>query len=173
MGMIVPILQLTLSVVCALLLQSDLLLTSEATNRTARLHFTKYNEEVWDTKVSVHKHVPSMLPLPLPEALCCILCYRRMEPLSQRASSFFSSACFSCMQANTDWYCCRILQGYQFVCATQRSYWVHWDTPVAIQPDTLTLHKMDLMNATAGWLYLSSKWPQVSTRPPPLCSPGR
>jgi len=29
---------------------SDLLVTSEATNRTARLHFTNYNEEVWQRR---------------------------------------------------------------------------------------------------------------------------
>lgn len=78
---------------------SDLLVTDEAANATARLHFTKYNEE-----------------------------------------------------------------GYQFVCATQRSYWLHSDTRVAVSPDTFSLHKMDLMNATAGWLHLVAKWPQVRNR---------
>jgi hypothetical protein len=76
---------------------SDLLVTNEATNASARLHFTNYNEE-----------------------------------------------------------------GYQFVCPTQRSFWLHWDTRVAVSPDTFSLHKMDLMNATAGWLHLVAKWPQVS-----------
>jgi hypothetical protein len=60
------------------------------------------------------------------------------------------------------------LQGYQFVCATERSYWLHWDTVVAVNPDAFTLHKMDLLNATAGWLYLLAKWPQVGHQ---HCSP--
>lgn len=75
---------------------SDLLVTSETTNRTARLHFTNYNQ-----------------------------------------------------------------QGYQFVCATQRAYWLHWDTPVAINPDVYSLHDLDLLNATAGWVHMVTKWPQV------------
>ena len=54
-----------------------------------------------------------------------------------------------------------MLQGYQFLTATQQSYWLHWDTLVPVTPDGFSLHKMDLMNATAGWLYLVSKWPQV------------
>lgn len=46
--------------------------------------------------------------------------------------------------------------------ATQRSYFLHWDTPVALNPDAFTLHKADLMNASAGWMYLVAKYPQVS-----------
>jgi hypothetical protein len=53
------------------------------------------------------------------------------------------------------------VQGYQFTCATRRSYWLHWDTPYQLSPDTFSLHKPDLMNATHGWLYLTAKWPQV------------
>jgi hypothetical protein len=53
------------------------------------------------------------------------------------------------------------VQGYQFTCATRRSYWLHWDTPYQLSPETFSLHKPDLMNATHGWLYLTAKWPQV------------
>uniref|UniRef100_A0A383WCP6 Fibrocystin-L n=1 Tax=Tetradesmus obliquus TaxID=3088 RepID=A0A383WCP6_TETOB len=77
----------------------DLLVTSDATNRTSRVHHTNYNED-----------------------------------------------------------------GYQFTCATRRSYWLHWDTPYQLSPETFSLHKPDLMNATHGWLYLTAKWPQVYDR---------
>lgn len=56
---------------------------------------------------------------------------------------------------------CATVQGYQFTCATRRSYWLHWDTPYQLSPETFSLHKPDLMNATHGWLYLTAKWPQV------------
>jgi hypothetical protein len=74
----------------------DLLVTSETTNRTSRVHFTKYNE-----------------------------------------------------------------MGYQFTVATRRSYWMHWDTPMELNPSRVYLHKIDYLNSTHGWLALSLKWPQV------------
>jgi hypothetical protein len=54
------------------------------------------------------------------------------------------------------------MQGYQFLARTQKSYWLHWDTPVAISPDAFTLHDTDLMDVQ-GWLYATAKWPQVHT----------
>ena len=76
----------------------DLLVTSELTNRTSRVHFTKYNE-----------------------------------------------------------------MGYQFTVATRRNYWLHWDTPMELNPSRVYLHKIDYLNSTHGWLALSLKWPQVRT----------
>lgn len=74
----------------------DLLVTSDITNRTSRVHFTNYNED-----------------------------------------------------------------GYQWTVATMRNYWLHWDTPFGLDPSEYSLHKMDLMNETHGWVYLNTKYIQV------------
>ncbi|GIM05166.1 hypothetical protein Vretimale_9611 [Volvox reticuliferus] len=50
--------------------------------------------------------------------------------------------------------------GYQFTVPTKRDYWVHWDMPFRIDPDTFELHKMDLMD-TSDYVYITSKHIQV------------
>jgi hypothetical protein len=60
-------------------------------------------------------------------------------------------------------------QGYQFTAPAGRAYWLHWDTPVRVDPGGLTLHKMDLMGAASGWMQLQVKYVQqvsVKTRAP-------
>ncbi|GIL53442.1 hypothetical protein Vafri_9024 [Volvox africanus] len=51
-------------------------------------------------------------------------------------------------------------QGYQFTVATKRDYWVHWDMPFRLDPETFELHKMDLMD-TSDYVYITSKHIQV------------
>ncbi|KXZ47885.1 hypothetical protein GPECTOR_32g498 [Gonium pectorale] len=49
-------------------------------------------------------------------------------------------------------------QGYQFTAATRRDYWLHWDTDARVDPDFYRLHKMDPMNASLGWVHLSTQY---------------
>ncbi|GIL91633.1 hypothetical protein Vretifemale_19242 [Volvox reticuliferus] len=50
--------------------------------------------------------------------------------------------------------------GYQFTVPTKRNYWVHWNMPFRIDPDTFELHKMDLMDSS-DYVYITSKHIQV------------
>ncbi|EFJ47178.1 hypothetical protein VOLCADRAFT_92358 [Volvox carteri f. nagariensis] len=50
--------------------------------------------------------------------------------------------------------------GYQFTIATARDYWVQWDMPFRVDPETYELHKMDLMN-TSDYVYITTKHIQV------------
>jgi hypothetical protein len=125
--------------------------TSEATNRTSRVHHTNYNEDV---------SVQYCLQQSFTQNHACLQCpYFCVNSAAQHCSptnceqSLAGFAAFIAVLAHFN---CA-LQGYQFTCATRRSYWLHWDTPFQLSPDTFSLHKPDLMNATHGWLYLTAK----------------
>jgi hypothetical protein len=51
--------------------------------------------------------------------------------------------------------------GYQFTAPTRQEVWLHWDTPVDIPIERLTMHKIDPLNATIGWLPVSMRFVQV------------
>ena len=50
--------------------------------------------------------------------------------------------------------------GYQFTLPTLRNTWLHWDISFRVDPSSWVYHKMDPLNATAGFLYLTQRFVQ-------------
>ena len=50
--------------------------------------------------------------------------------------------------------------GYQFTLPTTRQYWMHWDLMFRLDPTNFVYHKMDPLDPSNGYVYLSDRFLQ-------------
>ncbi|GAX81123.1 hypothetical protein CEUSTIGMA_g8557.t1 [Chlamydomonas eustigma] len=50
--------------------------------------------------------------------------------------------------------------GYQFTVPTLRQTWIHWDMDFRLDPSQWVYHKMDPLNSSAGYVYLTEQFVQ-------------